>query len=244
MAPHRADTPRPSGRGRARRCGRPTEPGPQPGEAAALVAFRTAAPTPNRRTRMFPLLKAAAVAADRNRRPAHRWSRCGCHRRAPRRCPGHRAHDARDRGRDGARPRRRGRHPPGHPRQERGHRHRERRPGRRPATAGRHQGPGGLRARHHHRRHRPGQGRRHLGPGLRGPQQGRSAAPDAHRERHRRDDHGRRRVEHRPQHRGHGQCRPQQHGTRTVPDPDPTRPSRTLHVGASSYRGKCDRLRR
>src|SRR6185503_8713546 len=41
----------------------PTEPGPQPREAAALPAFRTAAPTPNRRTRMFPPLKAAAVAA-------------------------------------------------------------------------------------------------------------------------------------------------------------------------------------
>jgi hypothetical protein len=41
----------------------PTEPGPQPGEAAALAAFRAAAPTPNRRTRMFPSLKAAAVAA-------------------------------------------------------------------------------------------------------------------------------------------------------------------------------------
>ncbi len=41
----------------------PTEPGPQPGEAAALVAFRSAASTPNRRTRMFPSLKAAAIAA-------------------------------------------------------------------------------------------------------------------------------------------------------------------------------------
>jgi hypothetical protein len=41
----------------------PTEPGLQPGEAAALAAFRTAASTPNRRTRMFPSLKAAAVAA-------------------------------------------------------------------------------------------------------------------------------------------------------------------------------------
>ena len=41
----------------------PTEPGSQPGEAAALAAFRAEAPTPNRRTRMFPSLKAAAVAA-------------------------------------------------------------------------------------------------------------------------------------------------------------------------------------
>ena len=41
----------------------PTEPGAQPGEAAALAAFRAAAPIPNRRTRMFPSLKAAAVAA-------------------------------------------------------------------------------------------------------------------------------------------------------------------------------------
>jgi hypothetical protein len=41
----------------------PTEPGPQPGEAVALAAFRGAAPIPNRRTRMFPSLKAAAVAA-------------------------------------------------------------------------------------------------------------------------------------------------------------------------------------
>ncbi len=41
----------------------PTEPGVQPGEAAALAAFRSTVPALNRRTRMLPSLKAAAVAA-------------------------------------------------------------------------------------------------------------------------------------------------------------------------------------
>ena len=41
----------------------PTEPGGQPGEAAALAAFRSTVPALNRRTRMLPSLKAAAVAA-------------------------------------------------------------------------------------------------------------------------------------------------------------------------------------
>jgi hypothetical protein len=41
----------------------PTEPGAQPGEAAALAAFRSAPPGHNRRTRMLPSLKAAAIAA-------------------------------------------------------------------------------------------------------------------------------------------------------------------------------------
>ena len=41
----------------------PTEPGQQPGEAAALAAFRGAVPTPTRRIRMLPSLKAAAIAA-------------------------------------------------------------------------------------------------------------------------------------------------------------------------------------
>lgn len=41
----------------------PTEPGPLPGEAAALAAFRSAVPTPHRRTRMLPSIKAAALAA-------------------------------------------------------------------------------------------------------------------------------------------------------------------------------------
>jgi len=41
----------------------PTEPGPQPGEDAALAAFRAAAPAPTRRIRMLPTLKATAIAA-------------------------------------------------------------------------------------------------------------------------------------------------------------------------------------
>jgi hypothetical protein len=41
----------------------PTEPGQQPGEAAALAALRGAVPTPTRRIRMLPSLKAAAIAA-------------------------------------------------------------------------------------------------------------------------------------------------------------------------------------
>jgi hypothetical protein len=41
----------------------PSEPGAQPGEAAVLAAFRDTVPTPTRRTRMLPTLKAAAVAA-------------------------------------------------------------------------------------------------------------------------------------------------------------------------------------
>jgi hypothetical protein len=41
----------------------PTEPGQQPGEEAALAAFRAAVPTPTRRIRMLPSLKAAAIAA-------------------------------------------------------------------------------------------------------------------------------------------------------------------------------------
>jgi hypothetical protein len=41
----------------------PTEPGPQPGEDAALVAFRAAMPAPTRRIRMLPSLKATAIAA-------------------------------------------------------------------------------------------------------------------------------------------------------------------------------------
>jgi hypothetical protein len=41
----------------------PTEPGPQPGEDAALAAFRAAVPAPTRRIRMLPSLKATAIAA-------------------------------------------------------------------------------------------------------------------------------------------------------------------------------------
>ena len=41
----------------------PTEPGPQPGEDAALTAYRAAVPAPTRRIPMLPSLKAAAIAA-------------------------------------------------------------------------------------------------------------------------------------------------------------------------------------
>ena len=222
----------------------PTEPGPQPGEAAALAAFRTAAPTPNRRTRMFPSLKAAAVAAT----ATGALLTGGVAVAATGALPG----AAQDTARTmlgtvgvtvpgpadaaGTHPATRGK--------SAATATETRRPGRRPRDDGRHQGPGGLRARHHHRR--PPAGTR--APPSR-PLPPRAAARPVCRTR---------RPPRRPP------PRPPRAPTRRAPaaaprprpapataarapriaaDPDPTRPPRTLHVGASSYRGKCDRLR-
>ena len=65
MRRHRADEPHRDPRVAAvlAAAGAPTEPGPVPGEVAALAAFRAAVPVTTRRTRMLPSLKTAAVAA-------------------------------------------------------------------------------------------------------------------------------------------------------------------------------------
>jgi hypothetical protein len=62
---HRSDDPQPDPRVAVllAAAAAPTEPGPQPGEDAALAAFRAAVPAPTRRIRMLPSLKATAIAA-------------------------------------------------------------------------------------------------------------------------------------------------------------------------------------
>jgi hypothetical protein len=62
---HRSDDPQPDPRVAVllAAAAAPTEPGPQPGEDAALAAFRATVPTPTRRIRMLPSLKATAIAA-------------------------------------------------------------------------------------------------------------------------------------------------------------------------------------